>query len=39
MHYLFSPDKFFFNVFAIIKNFILSPLFTGVIYILTKVAT
>lgn len=37
LHFLFKPDKVFFSLFSDIKNFLLTPLFTGIILIITRI--
>ena len=36
LHFLFRPEQVFFGLFTKIKNFLLSPLYTGVIFIFAK---
>jgi len=37
LHYLFRPDQVFFTLFSEIKNFLLTPLFTGLIFIIARI--
>jgi len=36
LHFVFRPEMVFFGLFTKIKNFLLSPLYTGVIFIFAK---
>ena len=36
LHFILSPEVVFYKLFSIIKNFLLSPLYTGVIFIFVR---